>query len=211
MNPQHANLLDTPNAQDNAQYSQPTSRPIGIQQTTTTFSIATPTVTNSLPLNENLNDSPFIQPAASYQQESIIRDTYQDASKEESLVANVVNNNKTDSAEDVAPVNINEGFTHQKETDLNQTTSDASSVNKSQDDESKIQKKRNKAVKKSIKLDAKSKLEKSRQSARECRARKKLRYQYLEDLVCNREKAVVKLRDELSIVSFHRQELQNIH
>lgn len=60
-------------------------------------------------------------------------------------------------------------------------------------------KKRNKASKKNAKLDPKSKLEKSRQSARECRARKKLRYQYLEDLVCNREKAVIKLREELSM------------
>lgn len=54
-------------------------------------------------------------------------------------------------------------------------------------------------TKKVFKLDAKSKLEKSRQSARECRARKKLRYQYLEDLVCNREKAVVKLRNEFAM------------
>merc|ERR1711902_129064 len=41
------------------------------------------------------------------------------------------------------------------------------------------------------------KLEKSRQSARECRARKKLRYQYLDDLLLEREKANIKLRDEL--------------
>lgn len=39
--------------------------------------------------------------------------------------------------------------------------------------------------------------ERSRQSARECRARKKLRYQYLEELVTDREKAVVELRREL--------------
>lgn len=43
-------------------------------------------------------------------------------------------------------------------------------------------------------------LERSRQSARECRARKKLRYQYLEELVADREKAVIALRAELERV-----------
>ncbi|KAJ8973858.1 hypothetical protein NQ317_000186 [Molorchus minor] len=47
------------------------------------------------------------------------------------------------------------------------------------------------------KVDMKVKLERSRQSARECRARKKLRYQYLEELVSDREKAVFALRREL--------------
>ena len=42
------------------------------------------------------------------------------------------------------------------------------------------------------------KLEKSRQSARECRARKKLRYQYLDDLILERERANERLRGELS-------------
>ncbi|CAG5136186.1 unnamed protein product, partial [Candidula unifasciata] len=49
------------------------------------------------------------------------------------------------------------------------------------------------------KIDERAKLERSRQSARECRARKKLRYQYLEELVSNREKAVFALRDELEL------------
>lgn len=43
--------------------------------------------------------------------------------------------------------------------------------------------------------------ERSRQSARECRARKKLRYQYLEEQVANREKAVFALHRELDQVS----------
>ncbi|CAI6347881.1 unnamed protein product [Macrosiphum euphorbiae] len=51
--------------------------------------------------------------------------------------------------------------------------------------------------KSSDKVDIRAKLERSRQSARECRARKKLRYQYLEELVIDREKAVVLLRQEL--------------
>jgi len=42
------------------------------------------------------------------------------------------------------------------------------------------------------------KLEKSRQSARECRARKKLRYQYLDDMIAEREKANLVLREELN-------------
>ena len=51
----------------------------------------------------------------------------------------------------------------------------------------------------SEKSDMKAKLERSRQSARECRARKKLRYQYLEELVADREKAVLALRKELEM------------
>ena len=45
--------------------------------------------------------------------------------------------------------------------------------------------------------DSRVKLERSRQSARECRARKKLRYQYLDDMIAEREKANDALREEL--------------
>jgi len=53
---------------------------------------------------------------------------------------------------------------------------------------------------KPAKYDSKLKLERSQQSARECRARKKLRYQYLEELVASREKAIIVLRKELDAV-----------
>jgi len=45
-----------------------------------------------------------------------------------------------------------------------------------------------------------AKVDRIRQSARECRARKKLRYQYLEELIASREKAVYALREELNMV-----------
>jgi Basic region leucine zipper len=50
-------------------------------------------------------------------------------------------------------------------------------------------------------VNVRAKLERSRQSARECRERKKLRYQYLEELIANREKAIFLLRKELEMVS----------
>lgn len=55
----------------------------------------------------------------------------------------------------------------------------------------------------------KAKLERSRQSARECRARKKLRYQYLEELVADREKAVLELRQELEKYQYWAQEIDS--
>lgn len=53
------------------------------------------------------------------------------------------------------------------------------------------------------KVDIKAKLERSRQSARECRARKKLRYQYLEDLVGKRENNNIKLKKEIEQVLYN--------
>lgn len=60
-------------------------------------------------------------------------------------------------------------------------------------------------------IDMKAKLERSRQSARECRARKKLRYQYLEELVADREKAVLSLRVEIEKVGPTRQKKKNFY
>jgi len=53
---------------------------------------------------------------------------------------------------------------------------------------------------KPLNIDAAKRIELSRQNARECRARKKLRYQYVEELVVSREKAVESLRQELGTV-----------
>jgi len=61
------------------------------------------------------------------------------------------------------------------------------------------------------KVDMKAKLERSRQSARECRARKKLRYQYLEELVADREKAVLALKKELEKIQLWAKEIDEGH
>ena len=50
---------------------------------------------------------------------------------------------------------------------------------------------------KPMRSDSNTRLEKSRESARQCRHRKKLRYEYLEELVGDREKAIVQLQQEL--------------
>lgn len=52
------------------------------------------------------------------------------------------------------------------------------------------------------KIDLEAKLERSRQSARECRARKKLRYKCLEDMIADKESYVYKLRDELEMYRY---------
>jgi len=57
------------------------------------------------------------------------------------------------------------------------------------------------------KVDIKAKLERSRQSARECRARKKLRYQYLEELISETEKSIFALRREMDMLKVWSKEL----
>jgi len=75
--------------------------------------------------------------------------------------------------------------------------SELSSVPEDVKPNEKTTKRSSKRGRKPSKVDVKVKLERSRQSARECRARKKLRYQYLEELVASRERAIYTLRDEL--------------
>ena len=50
------------------------------------------------------------------------------------------------------------------------------------------------------KVDVEARLQRSRQSARECRARKKMRYKSLEDIVATKEAENLKLREDLEKV-----------
>lgn len=181
-----------------------------------TFSIATPVVTSALTINGNLNDTSFLHPATPSHQgfafEPASMNLISEENKQRSPTKmDTVESNEATPVDTVTTCPSKESTTSNSQTNdrreeaqeksntICQSANDDLTHVAAQDDASKLHKKRNKPAKKNTKLDAKSKLEKSRQSARECRARKKLRYQYLEDLVCNREKAVIKLREELSM------------
>ncbi len=60
--------------------------------------------------------------------------------------------------------------------------------------------KKKRGRKPTAKVDVEARLQRSRQSARECRARKKMRYKSLEDIIANKEAENLKLRDELEDV-----------
>ncbi|XP_033640403.1 cAMP-responsive element-binding protein-like 2 [Asterias rubens] len=63
----------------------------------------------------------------------------------------------------------------------------------------KVRKGGGKRGRKPSKIDQNAKLERSRQSARDCRARKKQKYQLLEEMVANKESSICALRQELDM------------
>lgn len=185
-----------------AQSGCPTDHAIGFRQdqTSTPLSIATPAVTQ---INENLTDALFLHPPHSYHHEETTVETNQNLNHSASQPTFISPpESSARSMDQSREDNQTQGASISFSTDSGDGSNPVSA--QAEDGKEAIKskncpKKKSKTSKKGLKLDTKSKLEKSRQSARECRARKKLRYQYLEDLVCNREKAVFKLREELTM------------
>lgn len=176
------------------------------------LSIATPTITTAPVYSEDISEASYMLPPTSSTLNCGYSNLRQDTNKVGEKLTEKMDLDDLDNGQIVGSIEINiKPANDQQSLDVktvaqSQEISTPDSKSTQVDDAiaanaMKISKRRAKLNKKSSKLDAKSKLEKSRQSARECRARKKLRYQYLEDLVNNREKAVVKLRKQLTTVS----------
>jgi hypothetical protein len=100
--------------------------------------------------------------------------------------------------------------------DIDESSFPSTIVNEEKLDEDEFDKKfdppkrgrsRSLSKKNADKVDIRAKLERSRQSARECRARKKLRYQYLEELISETEKAIYALRRELDMLRIWAREV----